>query len=141
MISVTVKGQSARKYINRVSTGEYDDQVRSNIIKVWTNKGAFEINFVDNGEYTIELFEENEPINNTEDTKTIVLKNQVYFKRVDDDVISVKNNFRLLFPLLQIIRMKTNSLNIWEVEGPPVEPPIAEISEENMVKYREMLEV
>lgn len=137
-INIAVLGTSNIKYINRICTGECNNTLRETTAKINTNIGEFILVFTSfickTTEATIEIREETE---NVEDSlpnfilakiqnNIVVLKminSQEIPHYVGENRISIRCNYGLLFPVMQIIRKLNNNLNIYMIENVPREIP------------------
>jgi len=147
MFNIAVIGESNKKYINRLLTGEYSDNITKTSTKIYTNVGIFEINFTitvtDDTDYIISIYDDgSDPLIFPYDmNNTIFLINYRDIPSIDyDNRISIRCNYKLLYPVIQIIRQNTGGLNIYQIESPAVETPCAEI-EEDMLCYKQMLDI
>lgn len=134
-LNITVIGNSNKKYINRICTGQYNDNITKTLFEIHTNIGLFNINFSTtistNTEYLIfinddnfnaliyyKFYYKNNIIIPDNLTKLLLINYNKIPKIKYENIISIKHNYNLLFPIIKLIREKTKYLNIYQIKTP-----------------------
>ena len=142
-LNILVCGDSKFKFLNRLCNGNYDDIFRNFSTKIYTDCGIFEINFTTNEsgvvDYAILINEDNSQVELNRNVRKLICNNYREVVHGENNNISIRCNYKITFPVMQIIREITGNLNINEVEGPAVEPPEALINEEELKVYQQIL--
>ena len=142
-INILVCGESKFKFLNRLCNGNYDDICRDFSTKIYTDCGIFELKFITNesdmADYAILINEENSPVELNRNIRKLICNNYREVEYGENNNISIRCNYKITFPVMQIIREISGNLNINEIEGPAVAPPEATISENDLKRYEEIL--